>query len=100
MKLDVFNNYVAEVCNRFAIDEETLFVKSKRRDIVDARHLLYYLCYTRPMRIVYIQEYMADRGYTINHSSVIHGISIVDGKLDTDNDYVETVKDIQKCSIL
>jgi|TARA_R100000935_G_scaffold10727_2_gene21423 chromosomal replication initiation ATPase DnaA len=96
MKLDIFNKYVDEVCNLFNIDEETLFIKSKRRDIVDARHLLYYLCYTRPMRIVYIQEYMADRGYTINHSSVIHGISIVGKKLDNDTDYVKSVKDIQK----
>ena len=47
------------------------------RERVDARHLLYYLCSKRPMRITYIQKYMKANGYNINHSSIIHGINVM-----------------------
>ncbi len=100
MKAVIFNDYVKQVCDIFSIDETSLFTKSKRRDIVDARHLLYYICYTRPMRIVYIQEYMAENGYNINHSSIIHGIGIVKGKLQLDADYKDVVNNITGCSII
>ncbi len=61
--------------------------KVKRRDIVDARHLLYFLCYKRPMQIRYIQEYMGKNGYEVGHSSIIHGIAQVKEKMKVDNDY-------------
>lgn len=95
MKANIFNQYVQEVCNLFAIDEVSLFTKTKRRDIVDARQMLYYLCYKRPMRVVYIQEYMAEKGYPINHSSIIHGINVVSNRLKSDGDYVSVVNQLQ-----
>lgn len=97
MKFDVFNLYVEQVADLFDVDEESIFTKTKRRDVVDARHLLYYLCSKRPMRVVYIQEYMAERGYIINHSSILHGISQVEQKVKRDRDYVKAVKQIEKC---
>jgi len=100
VKNNAFNQYVEQVTELFNIDKDTLFTKSKRRDIVDARHMLYYLCAIRPMRVVYIQEYMADNGYHINHSSIIHGISQVRGKITTDKDYDRALKQIQKCVLV
>ncbi len=94
MKTKIFNQYVDKVCYLFNIDKETLFTKTKRRDVVDARHLLYYLCSKRPMRLVYIQEYMADGGYNINHSSIHHGIAQVKTKLENDKDYIETINSV------
>ena len=91
MKSDIFKSYAKQVCLIFSIDEETLFTKSKRRDIADARHLLYYLCSIRPMRPVYIQEYMSENGYLINHSSIHHGIQVVKEKMETDIDYVKEI---------
>lgn len=99
MKFDVFNSYVTEVSNLFGIDEELLFTKTKQRDVVDARHMLYYLCKNRPMRIVYIQEYMLERGYKINHSSVIHGINQVKKRRRKDKDYVKAINEIEQCDI-
>ena len=55
MKQNIFNEYATQCADLFSISEELLFTKSKRRDIVDARYLLYYMCSERPMRIVYIQ---------------------------------------------
>ncbi len=91
MKKKIFKQYVDRVCFLFNVDKELLFSKTKRRDVVDARHLLYYLCSQRPMRLVYIQEYMSDNGYEINHSSIHHGISVTKDKMESDKDYVSDV---------
>ena len=94
MKTKIFNQYVEKVCYLFGIESEILFTKTKRRDVVDARHLLYYLCSIRPMRLVYIQEYMAENGYVINHSPIHHGISQVRQKLEEDVDYIEVISKV------
>ena len=94
-KVNIFNQYVEQVCDLFNIDEKSLFTKTKRRDIVDARQMLYYLCAKRPIRIVYIQEYMTDRGYPISHSSIIHGINVVKEKVRSDEDYVYALNQLQ-----
>lgn len=100
MKEKIFKKYVEEVCDLYDIEQETLFTKTKRRDCVDARHLLYYLCSERPMRLVYIQEYMAQNGYHIPHSSIHHGIAQVRKKIENnDRDYIATVKTMQKVSV-
>jgi chromosomal replication initiator protein len=96
MKQDVFNQYVERVAELFSISKEDVFSKSKRRDYVDARHLLYYLCSKRPMQITYIQKYMNDAGYKIQHSSIIHGINSVEQKMLDDRDYVSIVKDVER----
>ena len=91
MKLNIFNDYVTEVANLYNLEEEQIFLKSKERGIVDARHLLYYLCYFRPMKLKYIQEYMAQRGYEIGHSSIIHGIQAVQNAIEKDEDYQKVI---------
>jgi chromosomal replication initiation ATPase DnaA len=96
MKLDIFSQYVDRIIQLFNISREELFSKSKRRDIVDARHLLYYLCYKRPMSLSYIQKFMRESGYPTQHSSVIHGINIVASRVKADGDYLQVVKDIDK----
>jgi chromosomal replication initiation ATPase DnaA len=95
MKQNIFNQYAEKVCDIFSIEDKSLFEKNKRKDVVDARHLLYFLCSERPMRIVYIQEYMAERGYIINHTAILYGIRKVTEKVKTDKDYVKVIKDIK-----
>lgn len=95
MKHDIFNSYVNIISDRFDIPKEDLFKRTKRRDLVDARHLLYYLCAKRPMRIKYIQDYMTQNGYKINHSSVIYGIDSVAEKMKSDKDYVSIIRSIE-----
>ena len=94
MKLNIFNDYVTEVANLYNIEEEKILEKSKERGIVDARHLLYYLCYYRPMKLKYIQDYMGQRGYEIGHSSIIHGIQSVHKAMAQDDDYQKVINDI------
>lgn len=95
MKNDIFNQYVDRVTDLFGITKEDLFVKSKRRDFVDARHLIYYLCAKRPMKLSYIQKYMKENGLIVHHASLYHGIENVENRLKEDNDYVSIVKDIE-----
>ena len=96
MKSDVFNQYVDRVSELYNIEKKDLFSKSKKREIVDARHLLYYLCYKRPMTISYIQKYMSTNGYDIQHSSIIHGINSVSLRVRDDADYMQIAKELDK----
>ena len=80
--------------DNFGKNEEKIFEKSKERGIVDARHLLYYLCYYRPMKLKYIQDYMGQRGYEIGHSSIIHGIQSVHKAMAQDDDYQKVINDM------
>jgi chromosomal replication initiation ATPase DnaA len=96
MKQDVFNQYADKIVDIFDITKEDLFSKSKKREIVDARHLLYYLCYKRPMTISYIQKYMSANGYDIQHSSIIHGINSVSSRVRDDADYMQIAKELDK----
>ena len=94
MKHQIFNIYVQKVCDIFSIEEELLFEKIKRQDVVDARHLLYYLCSQRFMKVVYIMEYMAEKGYVIGNSSVQYGINAVKKRAKKDADYKTFIKEI------
>lgn len=96
MKYDIFNQYVTKVTSLFGIKKEDLFSKSKKRDIVDARHLVYYLCAKRPMSLSYIIKYMGENGYSIHHPSILRGISKIDERMKEDSDYVSIIKDIEK----
>tara|TARA_R100000963_G_C4632521_1_gene97252 strand:+ start:406 stop:705 length:300 start_codon:yes stop_codon:yes gene_type:complete len=97
MKKDIFNQYVDKVAETFELSPVDLFIKTKARQCVDARHLLYYLCKNRPMRLTYIQKYMLENDYKINHSSIIHGIKQVQEKINEDKDYLTVIKKIEKC---
>tara|TARA_R100000664_G_scaffold15872_1_gene24501 strand:+ start:1304 stop:1603 length:300 start_codon:yes stop_codon:yes gene_type:complete len=99
MKKEIFNQYVDEVAHAFEVQASDIFTKTKERTKVDARHVLYYLCKNRPMRITYIQKYMEDRGYKINHSSIIHGISQIEEKIAEDKDYLSLINKIEQCIV-
>lgn len=55
MKEPIFNQIAENVCSIYDISKEKLFTKTKERKVVDARHLLYYGCYDRQIRLTYIQ---------------------------------------------
>ncbi len=96
MKSDIFAQYADSIVKLFRIDKAELFSKNKRRDLVDARQLLYYLCYKRPMALIYIQNFMKENGYDISHSTIIHSIKSVEKRLMEDRDYASVVNNIQK----
>lgn len=96
MKQDVFDQYVDRVCDLSGISRELMFDRSKRRELSDARFLLYYLCHRRRIKPCYIEKYMKDNGYVITHSTIIHGIKAVNKKVEEDSDYASIVRDIER----
>lgn len=96
MKQDVFNQYVERASSLFDINRDEFFFKSKKRRFADARHLVYYLCAKRPMQVTYIVQYMNEAGYTITHSTVIHGIRSVKKRMAEDKDYISIVKELEQ----
>tara|TARA_R110002153_G_scaffold29906_2_gene91758 strand:- start:617 stop:910 length:294 start_codon:yes stop_codon:yes gene_type:complete len=95
MKEEIFNKYVTEVADIFKIEEEEVFDKSKKRTLSDARHLLYYVCSQRHMRLVTIQSYMNDRGYSVAHQTIMHGIKAAKSRVSEDNDYKLIIKKLK-----
>lgn len=95
MKNEIFNDYVERIVDVYKIPKEEIFSKNKRMDVVDARHLLYYLCFKRKMQVSYIQRYMKINGYVIGHSSIIHGIKSVEVKVNQDSDYKQIINKIK-----
>lgn len=96
MKKDVFNKYAELITDMFGITKEQLFSKARNRNIVDARHLLYYMCSTRPMQLIYIQQFLQEEGYDTKHPPLIHGIRAVTKRLREDHDYRTIVQKLKE----
>lgn len=95
MKRDIFEDYVDRVSARFDIPRERLFAKDKSRDVVDARHMLYYLCKERPMTNTYIKRYMTENGYAIDLPSIAHGLKRVEEHIANDPDYTTLINQLK-----
>jgi len=96
MKVEIFNNYLDNIIRLYSIPKDWIFSKNKKMQVVDARHMLYYLCSNRKIPVSYIQRYMDMNGYVIGHSSIIHGIKSIEGKAKEDTDYKQIIKNLEK----
>jgi chromosomal replication initiation ATPase DnaA len=92
MKREVFIAYANSVAEQFHLTMEEMFEKTKKRENVDARQILYYLCMERPIRISYIQRFMEDHGHPVSHSTIIHGYKKAKELIDNDSDYHDILK--------
>lgn len=95
MKKNVLIQYVNRICNLFDIKEEDFFSKSKKRTLVDARHLFFFLCSRRNILVVYMVEFMNENGHDVFRTSVTHGIKSVAKKIEEDKDYKTIVQEIE-----
>ena len=60
MKREIFNKYASDIAKRYDLTTDEMFTKKKDRHLVDARHMLYYVCSVRPIGLSYIQKYMGE----------------------------------------
>jgi|TARA_R100000479_G_C6311208_1_gene174085 chromosomal replication initiation ATPase DnaA len=90
-----FNTYAEAVAKQFELNLSSIFKKTKKREVVDARQMLYYLCMERPIRISYIQRFLQDNGYDVAHSTIIHGYKKAKQMIDNDEDFKEVIKQIK-----
>ncbi|QGH72859.1 MAG: hypothetical protein [Podoviridae sp. ctrTa16] len=70
----MFFEIVRETCGELGVSKAQVFRKTKKRNIVDARHIIYYSCFNSGMRVSTICNYMIENGYDIAHNSIINGI--------------------------
>tara|TARA_R100001369_G_scaffold67072_1_gene94569 strand:+ start:627 stop:920 length:294 start_codon:yes stop_codon:yes gene_type:complete len=94
MKKDIFDEYAKTIAKKFHISIDEMFSKNRRRDIIDARQMLYYLCMERPMRISYIQRFMNANGLEVTHSNILHQYKKAKQLIDDDSDFQELIKNI------
>ena len=95
MKKEVFDKYALAIAEQFHLSLEQMFEKKRRRDCVDARQMLYYLCMERPIRISYIQRFMEENGHSVTHSTIIHGIAQVEKKIEEDSDIRTIIEELR-----
>ena len=95
MKKPLFDKYAVAVAKAFHLEIEKLFVKSKKRTLVDARQILYFLCMERPIRLTFIKQYLEEHGYNVPMSSILHGYERAQKLVNEDPDYKELVEKIK-----
>tara|TARA_R100000781_G_scaffold16214_2_gene13349 strand:+ start:1022 stop:1321 length:300 start_codon:yes stop_codon:yes gene_type:complete len=93
----LFENYADQVASIVGVQKKELYVKCKSRWLVDGRYMLYYLCHKTPMQITYIQRNMAENGYEVSHSTIIHGIKQAEIKMEKDETWRDCLKKIEEC---
>lgn len=93
MKRETFNSILKSVLDLCHVKKEEFFTKSKRMDLVQPRHLLYYVCSLEGIRLGYIKKYMKENGYDVHHSTIIHGIK--NAEANDDKHFIAMVKKIQ-----
>ena len=96
MKKNIFDQYANAIAKQFHLSLDQMFSPTKRRDIVDARQMLYYLCMERPIRISYIQRFMEENDCPVKHSTIIHGYKKAQEMINQDPDYKQVVTEITK----
>jgi hypothetical protein len=100
------------VCKAFKIPEEVLFMKTRKREIVNARQVYIYLIiktvYTEEMNINGMTQKIrlpmnnrdipvcVARHVDMDHASMYHSVKTVEQYMDTERFYRETIRDITK----
>ena len=96
MKKIIFEQYIAAICNLYNISKEQLFEKTKTKEIVNARYLLYYLCSKRNMGTAELGRYLDEIGSGVNATTIHYAIKVVTSRVDEDRDYWAVVKRISE----
>ena len=94
MKRDIFDVYATAIAKKFHITLDEMFAKNRRRDIIDARQMLYYLCMERPIRVSYIKRFMEEHGHTVTHSNIVMQYKKAKKLIDNDSDFKKLINDI------
>ena len=96
MKKQIFNHFIKSIVKLFDITEDEMFAQSKKRSIVDARQLLYFLCALRDMRYSTIQEYLKERDVDVSHTTIIHGVKQMQLRMNEDKDIASIISTINR----
>jgi len=96
MKKDIFDAYADAIAEKFHLTLGEMYTKTRKREVVEARQMLYFLAKERPMRISYIKRFMEENGLPVEHSTIMHGYNKAKAYVDSDPDYKFVVDTISK----
>ena len=96
MKREIFDNYASAIAEQFHLTLDEMFTKTKRRDSVEARQMLYFLAKERPIRLSYIRLFMEENGHPVTHSTIIHGYKQAKALIDSDKDFEQMIDKINE----
>jgi chromosomal replication initiator protein len=91
----IFEKYTDEVCKIFEVNRDKLFTKTREKNVVEARQMLFYLCYTRPIGLNMIQSLTSNKGLDIAHTSILHGIRSMQKRRSISRDYNTVIERIE-----
>tara|TARA_Y100001972_G_C7404594_1_gene210141 strand:+ start:218 stop:517 length:300 start_codon:yes stop_codon:yes gene_type:complete len=95
MKKDIFDKYAEAVADKFHLTLGEMFSKTRKREVVEARQMLYFLAQERPIRLSYIKRFMDENGLPVQHSTIIHGYKKASKFVQDDPDYKHILNEIQ-----
>lgn len=90
----MFKQHTNVVLRKTNIQKKDLFSITKKQEVVDARHLLFYLCKDSGISISYIQKYLKEYGLDITHSTIIYGVKKISNMMKEDkfvNDFINSL---------
>lgn len=94
MKRMIYESLMNNVSTVFGLSKEEILTPTKKRDVVDARQVIYYVCSKKNMRLAHIQSYLKQDGYSVTHSTIINGIKRVEAEMEFDHDYAKIINQL------
>ena len=99
MKEYIFKEYLANILSHLDITQNEFFERSKKREVVLPRQILYYLCREKAhMQFTEIRRYLTKQGFEVALDTIIYGYNSFSELLKEDEDYlyiVNKLKEIQ-----
>ena len=96
MKKDIFDAYADAIANKFHLTLGEMYTKTRKREVVEARQMLYFLAKERPIRLSYIKRFMEENGHAVTHSNILYSYKkakeLIDGDADFQNFITEVLK--------
>ena len=94
MKRKIFDQYVEIVENALEITKNDIFTKTRKRENVEARDLLFYLCSQRNMRGNFILNRCKENGLDLDDSQITRGKAKIEVLMSSDPDWKQLIKGI------
>ena len=94
MKRKIFDKYIDLVGDVLEISKEDIFTKTRKRENVEARDLLFYLCSQRNMRGNFILERCKENGLDLDDSQISRGKAKIEDLIKSDPDWKELVNNL------
>ncbi len=94
MKRKIFDEYVEIVENALEITKDDIFTKTRKRENVEARDLLFYLCSQRNMRGNFILDRCRENGLELDDSQITRGKAKMEELISSDPDWKQLINGI------